>query len=223
MGLTVWGDRKHWMQTKTKKSCNRNQRLWRPEAAFQRLLLSWIQVDLNVCWIMFLSLPFLLLPMWSLTWLEVGKFVRAFTLSVTPTTGQMKTSSAWNAELPCHESFQHIYTVSSTPAEKFSLCCLHRASAVESRVVWISQGWQRALETNVGLLPNFDLEQWGTRAFQRTTESTKSGGEWESFSPKNKSAVFSTWGEKEVDNFGLKHSSKRALPHWRFTPALQDI
>lgn len=80
MGLTVWGNQKHRMQTKTNKSCNRNQSLWRPEAAFQRLLLSWIQVDFNSHALYNVSFPTVSSILCGWKWMNF----RAFTLRVTP-------------------------------------------------------------------------------------------------------------------------------------------
>lgn len=99
----------------------------------------------------------------------------------------------------CALHFPHVRAMGLTPAKKFLPCCLHGACAVE------------ALEANTGLLLNFDLEQWDTRAFQTMSKNTYGWWwSWGSFSP-NKSAAFSKTRGKSGDLFGLKLSSRRAL------------
>lgn len=112
---------------------------------------------------MFLSPPFLLLPSYVV---GSGSICQGFHLK-----GNPQLQDRWRPALPemlnFHAismlHFQHVSTASLTPAEKFSPCYLHRAS----------RGWQKAFETNIGLLPNFDVEQWGTRAFQRVAAQKK--------------------------------------------------
>lgn len=86
----------------------------------------------------------------------------------------------------CVLSFPCVCAVGLTPAKKFWPCCLHGACAAE------------ALEANSGLLLNFALEQWDTRAFQKHTQMVLVMGE---FQPKQV-----TCSQKDIS---------KSLPQWQ--------